>query len=94
MPGTVHRDPELELLTELCRALAVLGLSVGLSDAAPAVMVRAGIARSLFVTVDASRVFFTWGDAEERHPVTDPVGAAARVAECITAADVGPGEGS
>jgi hypothetical protein len=88
----VIKDPELELLTGLCRELAALGLNVRLSDAVPAVIVQTSPGRSLVITVAASREFFQWCDAEERHPVADPTGAATRVAEFLRTSDTGPGE--
>jgi hypothetical protein len=92
MPSAITRDPELVQLTELCREMAALGLSVGLSDAAPRATVRTSPARLLCITVDVSLKYFEWCEAEERHPATDPAGAAARVAEYIKTSDAGAGE--
>jgi hypothetical protein len=88
MSDTVYRDPELVLLTELCRALAALGLSAGLVDARPAVVIHN--LRPLWITVDPSGEFFEWRD--QRHPVTDPAGAAALVSEHVKAQRSMPGE--
>jgi hypothetical protein len=92
---TNDRNPELGLISELCRELVKLGLGVGLSDARPAVVIRTGPGNPvLLITVDASGEFFQWCDARERHPVTDPAGAAAHVAEYVRACHVGPDSGS
>jgi hypothetical protein len=90
MSDAVYRDPELILLTGLCRALAELGLSVGLVDARPAVVIHSP--RSLWITVDPSGEFFEWRNADQRHPVTDPAGAAALVSEHVKAQRSFPGE--
>jgi hypothetical protein len=87
------QDRKLELITGLCRELAKFGLSVGLGDARPAVVIRTG-PEPLWITVDASGGFFEWCDAEERHPVTDPAGAAAHVVEYVRAGRVEPDSGS
>jgi hypothetical protein len=72
-----------------------LGVGVGLSDARPAVVIRTGPANpALFITVDASGEFFQWCEAEERHPVADLVGAAARVVEYVQTGQVGLQGGS
>jgi hypothetical protein len=90
MSDAVYRDPELVLLTELCRALAELGLSVGLLDARPAVVIRSP--EPLWITVDSSGEFFEWHDAQRQHPVTDSAGAAALVSQQVNAQRSGPGE--
>jgi hypothetical protein len=90
MSDVVYRDPELVLLTELCRALAKLGLSVGLVDARPAVVIHSP--QPLWITVDPSGEFFEWHEAQHQHPATDPTGAAALVSERINAQRSLPGE--
>lgn len=77
----------------LCRELAALGLNVGMSDARPAISVRTERASPrVWVSVDASGRFFEWQEAESRHPVDDPVGAAALLAEHAKALASGSGE--
>jgi hypothetical protein len=92
--GLVSRDPELQLLTGLSRELAKLGLNVGLSDARPAVMIRTSQNPTLWITVDESAEFFEWADAEHRHPVDDPPGAAAVISEHAKTWRSGSGEAS
>lgn len=92
MSHVVYRDPDLVVLTELCRALAELGLNVGLADARPAIVIRSP--EPLWITVDPSGEFFEWYEAQHRHPVTDPAGAAALVSEQVKAQRSGPGEQS
>lgn len=77
MSDAVYRDPELVVLTELCRAFAELGVGVGLADARPAVVIRSP--EPFWITVDPSGEFFEWHEAQYRHVVTDPAGAAALV---------------
>ena len=93
MSDVFKRDPELVLLTGLCRELGALRLNVWLGDSRPEVMVWARLARSLCITVDASLRVFQWREGQERHPVTDPAGAAARIAEYVKTSDSGSGEG-
>jgi hypothetical protein len=83
--GALHQDRELELVIELCRPLAKIGLNVGMSDARPAAVIRARNEPSLWITVDPSGEFFEWHEAQYRHPVTDPVGAAALVSDQVKA---------
>ena len=84
---------DLEALTVLCRELAKLGLKVGMSDARPAISVRAKMASPrVWVSVDVSGRFFEWQEAVSRHPVDDPVGAAALLAEHARALASGSGE--
>jgi hypothetical protein len=94
MPRTVYRDPELILISELCRELAKFGLNVGLSDAQPAVVVRTGVKPPLWITVDVSGEFFEWHEAQCRHPVTDISGTAALISEYVKAQRSGLGEAS
>jgi hypothetical protein len=95
MNSAVSRDPELVLLTELCRELVKLGLGVGLSDARPAVVIRTGPGNpALLITVDGTGEFYEWCEGEERHPVNDPAGAAAHVVEYVQASNGGPGSTS
>jgi hypothetical protein len=94
MSCTVNRDPELILISALCRELAKLGLNVGLSDAQPAVVVRTGVKPPLWITVDASGEYFEWPEAESQPPVTDLSGAAALISELVKAQRSGPGEAS
>lgn len=89
-PSRLDRDPKLVLISELCRELAKLGQSVGLSDARPALMVRTGTNAPLWITVDECAEFFEYAD--ERHPVTDPAGAAAQLVKHIRMRDFGPGD--
>jgi hypothetical protein len=93
MMGPGGKDSKLELITELCRDLAKLGLSVGMSDATPAVMIRTNQKPTLWVTVNDSAEFFQWGEPESQHPVSDPVGAAALISGHVKKAQrSGPGE--
>jgi hypothetical protein len=82
MSDALSRDPELVLITALCRQLAERGLSVGLSDAGPAAEVRTG-PHPFWVTVDESGEFFEWSEAKSQHPATDPAGAAALICEYV-----------
>lgn len=91
MSDAIQRDPELVLLTDLCRQLAALGVSVGLSDARPAVTVHS-LPNPLWITVSASGEAFEWGDAAHQHPVTDAAGAAYRICEHAKAQRSGAGE--
>jgi hypothetical protein len=77
-----NRDAELEALTMLCRKLAGLGLNVGMSDARPAISVRADMKSPwLWVSVEESGEAFTWYcDGNGRHDVDDPSGAATQIA--------------
>ena len=93
MPDALSRDPELILITELCRQLAELGISIGLSDARPAVEVRTG-PHPFWVTVDESGEFFEWSEAKRQHPATDPAEAAALIAEQVQVQRSGPDEAS
>ena len=72
-----EQDRELGLIGDLCRELAKLGLSVSMSDARPAVVIRTS-ARPIWITVDSSGTHFEW---TETHPVVDLAGAAAYFAE-------------
>jgi hypothetical protein len=83
--GALHHDRELELVVELCRPLAKIGLNVGMSDARPAAVIRTRNGSSLWITVDPSGEFFEWDEAQHRHPVTDPAGVAALVSEQVKA---------
>jgi hypothetical protein len=69
--------PELMRIVALCREAAKLGLNVGISDARPAVVIRTAAKPPLWITVSDSGEFFEWH--QDRHPVTDPAGAAALV---------------
>lgn len=76
-----NRDRQLQLVTGLCRELSKLGLSVGMSDARPAAVIRTSETPPLWITVDASAEFFEWADAEHRHPVADTARTAALISE-------------
>jgi hypothetical protein len=93
MSDAMCRNPELVLIIELCRELAELGISFGLSDAQPAVEVRTG-PHPFWVTVDASGEFFEWCEASSQHRAADPAGAAAVIAEQVSAQQPGQGETS
>ncbi|GAB2813780.1 hypothetical protein GCM10027176_17830 [Actinoallomurus bryophytorum] len=69
--------PELMRIVTLCREAAKLGLNVGISDARPAVVIRTATEPPLWITVDDAGEFYEWD--QDRHPVTDPAGAAALV---------------
>jgi hypothetical protein len=86
------RARELKLITALCRESARLGLSVGMSDARPAAVIRTGVAPPWWITVDATGAFFEWCTAGFRHPAADPTGAAALIAQRVRAP--GPDEAS
>jgi hypothetical protein len=90
----LSRDAELGALAVLCRELAALGLSLGLSDARPAVVIRTRGVPPLWVTVDASGEFFEWSEPAKRHAVEDPAGAAARLCEHVKAQRLSVGDGS
>jgi hypothetical protein len=92
MSDALYRDPELVVLTELCRALAGLGVSVGLADARPAVVIRSP--EPFWITVGPSGKFFEWHEAQHRHSVTDPDGAAALVADQVKTQHSGLGGAS
>jgi hypothetical protein len=79
------RTPELRLITELCRESAKRGLSVSMSDARPAAVIRTATAPPWWITVDASGEYFEWRGAGFRHPVIDPAGAAASIARRVGA---------
>ena len=91
--GGFGRDRELSVLAELCRELARFGLSVGLSDARPAVSVRTDLVNPrLWISVSAADEAFVWRrDDEDRHAVDDPAGAAAHIAEYVKARNAGAG---
>jgi hypothetical protein len=93
MSDAMSRDRELILITELCRQLAKLEISIGLSDARPAAEVRTG-PQPFWVTVNESGEFFEWSEAKRQHPATDPAGAAALIAEQAQAQRPEPGEAS
>ncbi|MCO6010180.1 hypothetical protein NE236_34970 [Actinoallomurus purpureus] len=84
---------ELTILVELCRELAKLGLSVGMSDARPALSVRRGLTgRKVWIEVDASCASYVWRrDDQDHHPVDDPAGAATRIAAYLNKRDDRPG---
>jgi hypothetical protein len=84
-----NRDAELEALTALCRKLASLGLNVGMSDARPAISVRADMrSPRLWVSVDDSGEAFTWCcDGNGRHDVDDLAGAAEQIAAYLKSRD-------
>jgi hypothetical protein len=83
--AVLSRDAELGALTVLCRELAKLGLNLGLSDARPAVVIRMKGIPPLWITVDTSGEFFEWCEAEKRHAIADPPGAASQLAEYVKA---------
>jgi hypothetical protein len=70
---------EIRALVELCQALAGSGLYVGLSDARPALSVRAGLSgKRLWISVEGET--FVWRRTDEvRHAAGDPAGAAAEI---------------
>jgi hypothetical protein len=83
--GAIHHDRELELIIDLCRPLAKIGLNVGMSDARPAAVIRTRDEPSLWITVDPPGEFFEWHEGQHRHPVTDPAGVAGLVSQQMTA---------
>jgi hypothetical protein len=72
-------EQKIRALTDLCAALAGSGLYVGLSDARPALSVRAALTGSrIWIGVEGDA--FVWrGTDEARHAIGDPVGAAAEI---------------
>lgn len=93
MSDTPFRDSGLTLITDLCRELAKLGVNVGLSDAAPAAIIRPRVRRPFWVTVDRSRQFYECPEADKRYPVTSPAQAATSIAEAVKAeSDLGTEE--
>jgi hypothetical protein len=83
---TIDQNEELRLLAALCRELAELGLTVGMSDAKPALSVRHGRRGArLWVWVGSKGELFEWcRSADGRHPAADPAGAAQRIADRLT----------
>jgi hypothetical protein len=79
----IPREVKLRRLVELCGAPVGSGLYVGLSDARPALSVRAGLTgRRLWIEVEGGS--FVWRRTDEvRHVVDDPAGAAAAIAEYL-----------
>ncbi|MEV5747301.1 hypothetical protein AB0L00_05735 [Actinoallomurus sp. NPDC052308] len=74
------REAKLRLLAELCEELAGSGLYVGLSDARPALSVRAGLTGER-VWIEVRNGSFVWRRTDEvRHATDDPAGAAAQIA--------------
>lgn len=88
----VDQDPELTLITGLCRELAKLGLNVGMSDARPAAVIRPRVCAPLWVTVDDSHCYYEWLESDKRYPATSPAEAAALIAEAIKAKSPGSDE--
>jgi hypothetical protein len=82
----MNRDPELVLLTDLCRHLAQLGLSVGLGDARPEVVIYNPV--PLSITVDESGKRFVWRDGQHAHPAADPAGAARLILSTVRPCDL------
>lgn len=79
----------------LCRELAGLGIDVGISDARPAVSVRADRSSPRWwVEVDTSGEVFECPEVQGRFPVGDPGGAAAAIAAKLTAMHADPDEAS
>jgi hypothetical protein len=73
-------DRQLRQLGELARELAKRGVQVGMSDARPAVLVRADpLDAPLYITVTGDA--FAWLDA--CHLANDPAGAADRIAKVV-----------
>jgi hypothetical protein len=75
---------ELPLIVELCRASAKLGLNVAMSDARPAAVFRTLTGPSAWLTVGVSEGSYELHGTDNRHPVTDPVGAAAFILKYLT----------
>lgn len=87
-------DPEVRVLTRLAHELAARSISVGLSDAFPALTVGTAFPGvRLHVYVSCSGGSFTWQRADNRHPVTDPVGAAEKIAAFVRAWNASPARG-
>lgn len=86
-----RRIRDLEALSLLCRELARLGMIFGISDARPAVWVRANLTDSrVWINVNPSGQLFTWRrDDVDRHPVDDPAGAAAQLFDYLKLRDAG-----
>jgi hypothetical protein len=80
-----RRIRDLEALSLLCRELARLGMTFGISDARPAVWVRTNLTDSrVWISVNPSGQLFNWRrDDVDRHPVDDPAGAAAQLFEYL-----------
>ncbi|GAA4616472.1 hypothetical protein GCM10023195_73300 [Actinoallomurus liliacearum] len=90
MNGKSH-SRDMHRLVELCRELAKLDLHVGVSDARPALSARGDLTdRKVWVEIDAGS--FVWRrDDLARHPVDDPVGAAACLADYLKNRDTESG---
>lgn len=79
-PG-INMDPELLALVKLARELATHKVQVGMRDALPALVIGTAVPGVCFyVFVSCSGEEFTWLNADNRHPVSDLVGAAAQIA--------------
>jgi hypothetical protein len=88
-----RKTEEITALVELCRALATFDLSVGMSDARPAISVRNGLTgRKLWISIDSTRESFVWRrEDHDHHSVNDPAGAAERIAAYLKERDDRPG---
>jgi hypothetical protein len=77
-PGTDDAR-KIRALVELCQALTGSELHVGLSDARPALSVRASLTgKRLWISVESET--FVWRRTDKvRRAVTDPEGAAAEI---------------
>lgn len=79
---TIDQNERIRLLAELCRELTRLGLTVGMSDAKPALSVRLGISTArLWISIGTTGEFFEWHGGG--HPVTEPGDAARRIADHV-----------
>ncbi len=89
MSGGLSRNGELQALSALCRELAKHQLDVGMSDARPAVSVRAtSTGHRVWVSVSTSGEAFVWKrDDDDSYPADDPVGAATYIADHIKSRD-------
>lgn len=81
----IDHDEKVRLLVRLCRELAGLGLHAVMSDARPALSVRAGLAEPrLWVWVSPGGEFFEWcARTGGPLPAADPQRAAARIADYV-----------
>lgn len=81
MRHAIRHDEEVRLLGELCGELVKLGLHVGFRDALPSLAVPTDVPGvPLYIFVSETGLNFDWHNAEMRHPITDPPGAAKRIA--------------
>jgi hypothetical protein len=91
MDGEISFDAELLALQRLGRELAARKMQVGMRDTHPALVVDTrfpGV--QLYVFVSCSGDSFTW-QADRRHSVDDPLGAAEQIVAYVKSWNAAPG---